>query len=93
MMHHAIEYACFKNNISKISQCLENKQIPTFCNFYYVLKHFTNGVHKNQVINMFVDYGYYLTYVYFLKTIKHHVIIKSINKFNFNYDDEFYYLC
>jgi len=93
-MSDTLSNACAKCNVNQIQQHLEKKKIPTVRDLMAVLKYCSyNTYDKEIIINMFVDYGYNLSYKEFLETLKYKIKIRSIDKFNFVYDDAFYELC
>jgi hypothetical protein len=92
-----------------ILQLLDSKHMPTTTHFNIVLskkyerwsvyhQHENkridlNKQHKNTIINMFIEYGYNLSYHEFLWTISYRLTIKNINRFDFDYDDRFIEAC
>jgi hypothetical protein len=85
--------ACVGCHLETIAHFLDNKFMPK-------IEHFKASLmrgdidNRTKIINLFIEYGYNLTYECLLLTIKSRVIINSIDNYNFNYDDDkFIFAC
>jgi len=93
-------YACSGHHLDTVAHFLDNKFVPKVEHFNAALNMHCNFNDyggqlenqeikiKNKMINMFIEYGYDFTYDCLLLTIQSHITINSIDKFNFNYDDD-----
>jgi hypothetical protein len=50
---------------------------------------FKEDMGKSEIVNLLCDYGYNLTYNNLLEATEQRVLIKNIEKYNFNFDNEF----